>query len=134
MEEKETIRKIDVSHNPNCEVHSGMVTEIDQLKERSKKHEDFLETLQTSKSSSGQMRWVIGIFLVLSMAVVGFLWHGQNALETRIITKLDSQDKETAAERKDLAKMLMELKIETAEIRFKVNEHLRQWPAPDKKY
>jgi len=67
-----------------CSNHSKVDSEITDIKDALKDHRDCLSILKTSKVSVGVMTWTIGIALLISLAVVGFLWKAQNTLADKI--------------------------------------------------
>lgn len=108
MAEKEHVRL-------DCTVHSGIRAEIDDLKENDTKQWDLLGLLQTTKASSSQMRWVVGIFLIISMAVVGFLWGTQSSSTNKIVNKIEVMETQAGVKRDET-----NLKLDT--LKDKVNE------------
>jgi len=117
MTEKEYIRL-------DCTVHSGIRAEIDDLKENDTKQWDLLGLLQTTKASSSQMRWVVGIFLIISIAVVGFLWGTQSSGTDTIIKKIEIMDEKNTSKREET-----NLKLDT--LKDRVNE--LKWAMDSKK-
>lgn len=106
----------------DCMVHSGIRAEIDDLKESDRDQWDKIGVLQTSKASSSQMRWVIGIFLIVSMAVVGFLWRSQVAGTSSIINKIEVSD----MKREDMSNKLEIVKEKVNEMKWSLDNHLEK--------
>lgn len=66
--------------NGLCKAHSGIGAEIDNLKSTDEKQ--WIEI--GKKASTTLITWAIGIFLVISMAVVSFLWLEQRGVRDRL--------------------------------------------------
>jgi len=114
MTEKEHIRL-------DCTVHSGIRAEIDDLKERDEKQWTMLDGLQTSKASSSQMWKVLGIFLVISMAVVGFLWGTQSSNTNKIVNKIEVMENQIAVKRDETNLKLDILKDRFNELKWSMD-------------
>ena len=114
MTEKEHLRF-------DCTVHSGIRAEIDDLKERDEKQWDLLGLLQTTKASSSQMRWVVGIFLIISMAVVGFLWGAQSSSTIKIVNKIEVMENQIAVKRDETNLKLDILKDRFNELKWSMD-------------
>lgn len=71
--------------NNRCKEHTGMEHEITNLKETVKEQWRTISTMATAT----MVKWVVGIFIVICMAVVGFLWQGQLALTDKIEVKME---------------------------------------------
>ena len=114
MTEKEHLRF-------DCTVHSGIRAEIDDLKERDEKQWTMLDGLQTSKASSSQMWKVLGIFLVISMAVVGFLWGTQSSNTNKIVNKIEVMENQIAVKRDETNLKLDILKDRFNELKWSMD-------------
>jgi len=114
MTEKEHLRF-------DCTVHSGIRAEIDDLKENDIKQWDLLGLLQTSKASSSQMWKVLGIFLVISMAVVGFLWGAQSSSTTKIVNKIEVMETQSGVKRDETNLKLDILKDRVNELKWSMD-------------
>lgn len=71
--------------NGRCKEHTGIEHEIANLKDTVKEQWKTISTMATAT----MVKWVVGIFIVVSMAVVGFLWRGQAALSEKIEVKME---------------------------------------------
>lgn len=81
-----------------------------------------LEDLKNSNPLSGKTAmWLFGMFILISMAVVGFLWHGQTAIWGRV----DAGHKETMG-------AITELDKKVIIIDYKVQKHLDESHASKK--
>jgi len=114
MTEKEHLRL-------DCTVHSGIRAEIDDLKENDTKQWDLLGLLQTTKASSSQMKWVVGIFLVISMAVVGFLWGAQSSNTNKIVNKIEVMETQIGVKRDETNLKLDILKDRVNELKWSMD-------------
>lgn len=119
MTDKEHIRL-------DCTVHSGIRAEIDDLKESNIKQWNLLGLLQTTKAGSSQMKWVIGIFLIISIAVVGFLWGTQSSNTDKIVNKIEVMENQTGAKRDEMNVKLDVLKDRVNELKWSMDELKRK--------
>jgi hypothetical protein len=74
-----------MEENDRCKEHTGIEHEISNLKDTVEKQWKVISTMATAT----MVKWVVGIFIVVSMAVVGFLWQGQAALSNKIEVKME---------------------------------------------
>ena len=77
-----------MAENNTCKEHQMLRQEIEDLKETVKNNRPLIE----GKVGSKQMWTIISVFLVMAMAVVGFLWNEQRSVRLRLE---DYQDKLT---------------------------------------
>lgn len=110
--------------NVDCKAHSGVRAELNDLKQNNEKQWIVLDTLQTSKASSSQMKWVIGIFLIISISVVGFLWKAQWSSTDTIIKKIEVMETENSKKREETNLKLDVLKDKVNELKWITDEHL----------
>ena len=106
----------------DCTVHSGIRAEVDDLKQSNGKQWDVLGLLQTSKASSSQMWKVLGIFLIISMAVVGFLWATQSSSTTVIIKKIEVMDEKNTEKREETNKKIDSMRDRVNELVWTVDQ------------
>jgi hypothetical protein len=118
MTEKDRIRL-------DCTVCSGIQTEIGNLKKSDEKQWDMVELLQTTKASSAQMWKIIGIFILMSMAVVGFLWGTQTKSTEKIFNRIEVMDNQTAIKRDEMNIKLDLLKENVNKLTWSMDEHLK---------
>jgi hypothetical protein len=85
-----------------------------------------LGTLQTSKASSSQMKWVIGIFLIMALATIGFLWRGQVSSTDKIVGRIETMEKENGTKREESNHKLDTLKEKVNEMKWSLDEHLKK--------
>lgn len=109
-----------------CKLHSGIRAEVDELHSSDKDQWDKINTLQTSKASSSQMKWVIGIFLVIALATVGFLWTAQVTSTDTIIKKIEVMDDKSNTKREETNSRLDALKGQVNELKWGLDEHQRK--------
>ncbi len=109
----------------DCTVCSGVQADIKNLNQSDTKQWDALDRLQTSKASSSQMRWVIGIFLLIALATVGTLWRTQTASTDKILGKIESMEKEGGIKREETNTKLDGLKEKVNELKWSVEDHIR---------
>lgn len=112
----------DKGFRPNCNLHSGVRAEMDDLKTSDRDQWDKIGMLQTSKASSAQMKWVIGIFLILSISIVGFLWRTQVSSTDTIIKKIEVMEDKNAVKRDETNNKLDTLKDRFNELKWSVDE------------
>jgi len=114
-----------------CNEHSGITHDMSESKEQRKALFGAIEKLQITKANSSQIWKVITVFLIISMAVVGWLWHVQvgaskeNKEQTeKILSRLDRD-----SEKRDLIiSTVNDLKTEVLIVKERVNTHIEQWP------
>jgi len=110
----------------DCTVCSGIQTDIGNLKKSDEKQWTMVDLLQTSKASSSQMKWVIGIFLVISIAVVGFLWGAQSSSTDTIVKKIEIMDEKNTSKRDEMNTKLDILTGRFNEMKWSIDEHLKR--------
>jgi hypothetical protein len=119
MTEKERIRL-------DCTVCSGLQTDIGNLKKSDEKQWDMVELLQTSKASSSQMKWIIGILIGIVISAMGVLWKTQASNTTTIVTKIEAMDAQGAVKRDEINIKLDTLKDRVNELKWSMDEHLKK--------
>jgi hypothetical protein len=75
-----------MTENNRCKEHTGIEHEISNLKDTVKEQWKVISTMATAT----MVKWVVGIFILISMAVVGFLWKGQTDLSNKIEVKMET--------------------------------------------
>jgi hypothetical protein len=106
----------------DCKAHSGIRAELDELKISDRDQWDSLRGLQTSKASSSQMRWVIGLFLIIALATVGFLWRAQVSSTETIVKKIEMMEKENGTKRDETNTKIDALKDRVNQLFWTVGE------------
>lgn len=111
-----------------CKKHSGIDHEISNLKQSDDKQWTCIDELVKGKASNSFVRWVIGIGLVLSLAVVGFLWGTQREQvqdmkkgQTEILLEVKESKTEAASERKKIQEKMGELKDQVKDLQRDIN-------------
>ena len=75
-----------MTENNRCKEHTGIEHEIANLKDTVTEQRKTISTMATAT----MVKWVVGIFILISMAVVGFLWKGQTDLSNKIEVKMET--------------------------------------------
>ena len=75
-----------MTENNRCKEHTGIEHEIANLKDTVREQWKTISTMATAT----MVKWVVGIFILISMAVVGFLWKGQTDLSNKIEVKMET--------------------------------------------
>ena len=99
-----------------CKMHSGLRAETDDLKQSDRDQWDAINGMQTSKASSSQMKWVIGIFLILSISIVGFLWRTQVLGTDTVIKKIEIMEEKNVKQREETGIKMDSLKDKLNEL------------------
>jgi hypothetical protein len=110
----------------DCTVCSGIQADVTNLKKSDEDQWDNLKGLQTSKASSSQMKWVIGLFLIISLAVVGFLWRTQVSGTDKIVTQIEGIKTQADTKREETNNRLDVLKDRVNELKWGLDEHMRK--------
>jgi hypothetical protein len=110
-----------------CPLHSGIQTaqeelcrRCDEMNEQKEKQWTAIADIQAEvgkKASVSSIKWGVGIFIVIAMAVVTFMWNGQSKLadkteanQAKIIEKIEKVENKDADERRNLIQTIDALK------------------------
>ena len=94
--------------NNRCKEHTGIEHEINNLKDTVKEQWKVISTMATAT----MVKWVVGIFILISMAVVGFLWKGQTDLSNKIEVKMETVNSTVQEIKIDLNTLTTIMKLE----------------------
>ena len=103
-----------------------MVNEL--CKEHSGLEEKIMSIFQELQALRGLIKWSIGIFITISIAITGFLWSGQNTLwsasyqgDKEIVSEMAKQDRENDQDRQAIKIKLSDLDKEITAIRTRID-------------